>query len=163
MHPSFENLAIISAPSLQASLMDIQHDTSFMFILKGDSISSTSKAHICSYWGKGVGQWLIIRPSIHSFCITHFIFTSMLHFCSNFIQPSTFSLFTFECEHGLNASSTHLTCCPFGGQQIATHDAIRNVIYAFIQKSEHDVWKELWSTFMLKVSLRTNFYMTCED
>jgi hypothetical protein len=81
MNPSFESLAITSTPSLHASLMDIHHDTSFKFILEDDSISSTSKAHICSCSGKGVWLWLIAKPFIRLFHITHFTFTSTLHFC----------------------------------------------------------------------------------
>jgi hypothetical protein len=41
------------------------------------------------------------------------------------IQPSTFNIFTCECGHRLDASSTHLTHYPFGGQWIITHDAIK--------------------------------------
>jgi hypothetical protein len=67
-------------------------------------------------WARGHGLWLIVKPSIHSFRIVHFTFTSALHFCFNLIQPSTFSLFKCECGHGLDASNTHLTCCPFGGR-----------------------------------------------
>jgi hypothetical protein len=37
MHPSFESLTIINAPSLQTFFMDIHHDTSFRFILEDDS------------------------------------------------------------------------------------------------------------------------------
>jgi hypothetical protein len=53
MHRSFENLVITDASSLQASLMDIHHNTSFKSILEDDSISSTSKAYICSLFGQG--------------------------------------------------------------------------------------------------------------
>ncbi len=42
MHLSFESLVIIGTPGLQASLMNIHHDTSFRFILENDFISSTS-------------------------------------------------------------------------------------------------------------------------
>jgi len=66
----------------------------------------------------------------------------MMHFRLSLIQLSTFSLFTCECGHGLNASNTHLTHYLFEGQQIATHDAIRIVMYALDQKSGHIVWKE---------------------
>jgi hypothetical protein len=106
--------------------MDIHHDTSFRSIFEDDSISL---AYIYSCSGKGVGLWLIDRPSIHSFHITHSTFTSTLHFHLSLIQPSTSSIFTCECEHGLNASGTHLTCCPFEGQRIATHDIIKHVMY----------------------------------
>ncbi len=80
MHPSFERLAVIGAPSLQASLMDIHHNTSFRSILEDDFISLTSRAHIHFCSTKGVGLWLIIKSFIHSFRITHFTFTLMLHF-----------------------------------------------------------------------------------
>jgi hypothetical protein len=95
--------------------MDIHHDTSFKFILEDDSIFLVSKTqiHFCS--GKGVGLWLVAKPSIHSFHITHFTFTS-LHFCFGLIQPSTSSFLTCECGHGLDASNTHLVRCPFGSQ-----------------------------------------------
>jgi hypothetical protein len=39
-----KKLAIINAPSLQASLIDVYHDISFRFILEDDSISLTSKS-----------------------------------------------------------------------------------------------------------------------
>jgi len=51
MHPSFESLVVIDTPSLQASLMDILHDTCFRSILEDDSIFSASKIRICSLWG----------------------------------------------------------------------------------------------------------------
>jgi hypothetical protein len=131
MHPSFENLAIFDTPSLHASLMDIHHNTSLRSILEDDYISSTFKTHIPFCLSKGVGLWLVVKPFIYSFCITHFIFSSMLHFCFSLIQPSASNLFTYECGHELDASGMHLTHCLFGGQQIATHDAIQNIMYAF--------------------------------
>ncbi len=106
--------------------MDFHHDTSLQSILENDCISLTCKAYISFCLGKGIGLWLVVRPYICSFCIAHSIFTWMLHFCLNLIQPSTFSFFTCECRHGLDASSVHLVHCLFGGQQIITHDAIRD-------------------------------------
>ncbi len=82
---SFKNLVVISALGLQASLMDIHHDTSLRFILKEGSISSSFKVHICFYSGKGARLWLITRPYISSFRIAHSIFTLMLHFCLGLI------------------------------------------------------------------------------
>ncbi len=80
MHPSFKSLAIINTLGLHASLMDIHHDTYLKFILEDDSISLEFKANIHSCLGKGVGLWLVVRLFTCSFYITHFIFTSMLHF-----------------------------------------------------------------------------------
>jgi hypothetical protein len=80
MHPSFENLAVINASSLQASLMNIHHDTSLKFILKNDSISLTSKARFHSCLNKKARLWLVVKPSICSFHITHSTFTSTLCF-----------------------------------------------------------------------------------
>ncbi len=117
MHPSFESLVVINAPSLQTSLMDIHHDTSLKSILEDDSISSTFKAHIHFCLGKGLGLWLVVRPSICLFHITHFTFTLALCFCLGLIQLLAFSIFMCECEHMLDISSTHLTCCPFGGHK----------------------------------------------
>jgi hypothetical protein len=131
MHPSFENLIIIDTLGLQTSLMYIHHNTSIRSILEDDSIFSTSRTRICSYSGKGVGLWLVAKQSIHLFCITHSTFTLTLHFCFSLIQLSTFSFLTCECGHELDAFGTHLVRCPFGGQRIATHDAIRNVMYVF--------------------------------
>jgi hypothetical protein len=85
MHLSFESLATIDAPSLQAPYMDIHHDTSFWSILEDDSIPSASKVRIHSYSGKGMGLWLIARPFICSFHIAHFTFTLMLCFCFGLI------------------------------------------------------------------------------
>jgi hypothetical protein len=124
--------------------MDIHHDSSFKSILEDDSIFSSFKARICSYLRKGARLWLIVRPSICSFHITHFIFTFTLRFCFNLIQPSTFSLFTCECGHGLNTFGTHLACCLFRSQPIAAHDAIRNIMYALTQENGHDVWRKWW-------------------
>jgi hypothetical protein len=106
MHLSFESLAIIDTPSLQASLMNIYHDTSFRYILENDFISLESKAYIHSCLGKRVELWLIVRPFICSFRITHFNFTSSLRFRFCLIQPLASNIFTCECGHGLNASST---------------------------------------------------------
>jgi hypothetical protein len=114
--------------------MDIHHDTSLSSILEDDSISSSSKAHICSCWAKGARVWLLARPSIYSFHITHFIFTLVLRFCLSLIQHLMSSFFTCECGHGLDASNTHLARCPFGGLRITAHDAIRNVMYALAWK-----------------------------
>jgi hypothetical protein len=60
--------------------MDIHRDISFKFIMEDDSISLASKAHVRFCSGKGVGLWLVLRPSIHLFCIAQFIFTSVLRF-----------------------------------------------------------------------------------
>ncbi len=77
----------------------------------------------------------------------------MLHFCLGLIQHSTSNLLMCECGHGLDASNTHLTGCPFGGWRIATHDTIRDVMYAFVQESGHVVWREQWYALMLGTSL----------
>jgi hypothetical protein len=68
-----------------------------------------------------------------------------------------------KCGRGLDASSTHLTCCSFKGQHITTHDVITNMMYAFIRKSEHIVLREWWYAFTSGVSLEVNVYMNCED
>jgi hypothetical protein len=73
-------------------LMNIHHDTSLRSILKDDSILSSSRACICSCLGKGARLWLVVRPSIRSFCIAHFIFTLALRFCFGLIQPSASNL-----------------------------------------------------------------------
>jgi hypothetical protein len=78
MFLSFESLDVTNAPSLHVFLMDSHHDTSVRSILEDDSISSTSKAHICSCLGKGAGLWLIAKPSI-----AHSTFTLMLCSCLN--------------------------------------------------------------------------------
>jgi hypothetical protein len=142
--------------------MDIHHDTSFRSILEDDSIFLASKTCIRSCSGKGAGLWLIVKPSI---CFLHyyFIFTSTLHFRLSLIQPLAYSLFTCECGHDLNASNTHLARCLFRGQRISTHDFIRNVMYALIQKIRHAIWREWWYTLMPKVSLLINLYMIHED
>ncbi len=53
MHPSFESLIVINAPSLQASLMDIHHDTSLGFILEDDIIFLPSRTHIFFFQLRG--------------------------------------------------------------------------------------------------------------
>jgi hypothetical protein len=103
-------------------LMDIHHDTSFRSILEDDSIFLAFRAHIYSCSSKGARLWLVVRPSIYSFCIAHFIFISMLHFRVNLIQLLAFSFFTCECGHGLHTFGTHLACYSFEGQRITTHD-----------------------------------------
>lgn len=85
IHLSFESLAITNAPNLQTFVMDIHHNTSFESILEDYSISSISSAHIRFCSNEGAGLWLIAKPSIYSFHIAHFIFTSMLHFNINLI------------------------------------------------------------------------------
>jgi hypothetical protein len=104
--------------------MDIHHDTFLRSILEDNSISLTSRARIHYCLGKGVGLWLVVKPFTHLFCITHFTFTSALHFCLDMIPLSTFSFFMCKCEHELDASNMRLIRCLFGGQQIGTHDAI---------------------------------------
>jgi hypothetical protein len=58
-----------------------------------------------------------------------------------------------ECGHGLDAYDMHRACCPFGGQQITTHDKIKDVIYVFAQESGHIVWIEQWYGLMSKTSI----------
>jgi hypothetical protein len=41
-------------------LMDFHHDTSLRSILEDDSISLTSRAHICFCLGKGTMLWLVV-------------------------------------------------------------------------------------------------------
>jgi hypothetical protein len=94
----------------------IHHDTSFGYILEDDSISSTFRIRIHFCLGKGVKLWLVVRPSIYSFHITHFIFTLALHFHLGLIQPLTSNLFMCECGHKLDTFGTHLVRCSFGGQ-----------------------------------------------
>jgi hypothetical protein len=56
----------------------------------------------------------------------------------------------------------HLAHCPFGGQHIATHDAIKDLMYAFVRKNEHFEWKERQYALTLGISLRADLYMTHE-
>jgi len=58
----------------------------------------------------------------------------MLHFHLSLIQPSTFSLFTCECGHGLETSNTYITSCLFRGQWIATRDAIKRSCMSLLEK-----------------------------
>ncbi len=112
--------------------MDIHHNTSFKSILEDDSIFPTC---ICFCLSKGARLWLIVRPPICSFRISHFTFTLTLHFHFNFIQLSTFNFLTCECGHGLDAFGRHLACCLFRDQWITTHDAIRDMMmYALTTK-----------------------------
>ncbi len=114
MHSFFESVVVIGTLGLQAYLIDIHHDTYCRSILEGDSIPLMSKTCIRSCSGKGAGLWLVVRPSVCSFCITRFTFTSALCFRSNLSQPSASSFFTCECGHGLDAYGMHLARCPFG-------------------------------------------------
>jgi hypothetical protein len=57
----------------------------------------------------------------------------------------------------------HLACCSFGRQQIATHDAIQDIMYALVCKSGHAVWREWWYALTSRVSLQVDFYMTREN
>jgi hypothetical protein len=54
----------------------------------------------------------------------------------------------------------HLVHCPFGNQQIATHDAIQNVMYALVQKNGHVVWREQWYALTSRDPLGVDLYMT---
>ncbi len=55
------------------------------------------------------------------------------------------------------------TLSSFGGQPIATHDTIQNIMYAFVWESGRVVWREWWYAVTSGVSLEANFYMTQED
>jgi hypothetical protein len=112
--------------------MDIHHDTSFKSILEDDSISWAFGTYIFFCLGKGVGLWLVVKPFIHLFHITHSTFTSALCFRLGLIKPLASSFFTCECAHGLDTSNMHLVRYLFGSQWIVTHDAIQNVIYVFV-------------------------------
>jgi hypothetical protein len=135
MHPSFKNLVITNAPSLHVPLMDIHHDMSLRSILENDSISSCLRVHIHFCLGKGVGLWLVVRPFICLFHIAHSTFTSTLCFHLALIQPLASSFLMCECWHRLDASNTHLVRYLLGSQQITTHDAIWDIMYAFTWKN----------------------------
>ncbi len=62
-----------------------------------------------------------------------------MRFHVDLIQPLASSLLTCECGHRLNGYGMHFTHCMFGGQQITTHDTIKDVMYAFIRKNGHVV------------------------
>ncbi len=141
IHPSFESLVVIANLGSHDFFMDIHHDTSLWSILEDDFISSTSKIHICSCSGKGVGLRLIFKSSIHLFHIAHFTFTSSLCFHLDLIQPLTSNLLTCERGHVFDTLGTHLTRCLFGNQWIPTHDVIRNIMYTLARKNGHIVWK----------------------
>jgi hypothetical protein len=60
------------------------------------------------------------------------------------------------------ASGTHLARSPFGGWWITIHNAIKDVMYALVRKSEHVVWREWWYALTSRTSLRVDLYMTHE-
>ncbi len=100
MHPFFQNLAITSTPSLQASLMNFHHDTSLRSILENDSISSSSRAHICSCSGKG-NKAMVGCQAIYLFILHHTLYFHLsIAFSLQFDQPSTSSTFTCEWDMG---------------------------------------------------------------
>jgi hypothetical protein len=68
-----------------------------------------------------------------------------------------------ECGHMLDAFNIYLACCPFGSQWKITHDAIKDVMYAFTRENEQGVWKGWWYILMSRVSLQGDLYMTHED
>jgi hypothetical protein len=68
-----------------------------------------------------------------------------------------------ECWQELDASGTHLARCPFQSQQITTHNAIQDVMYALVWGIRHIIWKERWYALTSRVSLRTNLYITWKD
>jgi hypothetical protein len=110
MHLSFESLVITHAPNLHASLMDVHHNTSLRSILEDDSISSTCRTHIHFFSNKWARLWWVVRPSICSFHIAHFTFSSVLRFHLGLIHLLTPSLLTlwmwtrFGCIwHALNS------------------------------------------------------------
>jgi hypothetical protein len=144
-------------------LMDFHHNTSLRSIFEDDSISSKFKACIRSCSSMGAMIWLVVKPSIHSFHITHHTFTLVLHFHLGLIQPMASNLLMCECGHWLDAFDMHLTHCPFGGQRITTHDTIWDVMYVFAWESGHVVRKKWWYTITLRISLQTNIYMTWKD
>jgi hypothetical protein len=162
MHPSFVSLVVISTPNLQASLRPSTMTHPSCLSCKMIPFPQHQELTFVLVWAKGQGYgWLLGHLSV---CFaSHILFTLALHFRLDLIQPLTSSLLTCECGHGLDASSTHLTRCPFGGQWITTHDAIRDVMYALVWKSGHFVWRKWWYTFTSGVSLRANFYMIHED
>jgi hypothetical protein len=79
MHLSFENNNYWRPKSISINTTQ-QHNTSLRSILEYDSISSTSRARICSCLGKGARLWLVTKPSIYSFRIAHFTFILVLFF-----------------------------------------------------------------------------------
>jgi hypothetical protein len=146
-----KTMVVIGILSLQASLMGTHHDSSLRSILEDDSISLAFKVRIHSCLGKGAGLWLVVKPFIRLFCIAHSTFTSMLCFHLVLLQLLASSPLMCECGHTSDAFGTHLNHCPFTGQGIATHDVIRDVMYAFTRMSGHVVWRERWYTFMSRV------------
>jgi hypothetical protein len=48
----------------------------------------------------------------------------------------------------------HLAHCPFKGEQITTHNAIQNVMYALTRKNGHAIWRERWYALTWRVSLQ---------
>jgi hypothetical protein len=40
---------------------------------------------------------------------------------------------------------------------------IKDIMYAFVRKNGHVVWKDQWYIVMSRVSLQTNLYMTHEN
>ncbi len=85
IHPSFESLAVINAPSLHASLMDIHHNTSFKPILEDDSIFSISKSTSTFVQARGHGYGWLLGHLFYLFCIAYFTFTSTMCFCFSLI------------------------------------------------------------------------------
>jgi len=106
MHLSFENLTLIDALGLHTSLMDIHHDTFVRSIFEDGSISLAFRACIHSCSGKGAWLWLVAKPSIHSFWITHLLSP----------QHCIFILVWFSLRHliflhvNVDTGWMHLTC-----------------------------------------------------
>jgi len=72
-----------------------------------------------------------------------FYFHLNIVFLFQFDSPLAFSFLTCEYGHMFDAYGKDIANCLFGGQQIATHDTIWDVMYAFAWKSGHAVWKNI--------------------
>jgi hypothetical protein len=159
MHPFFYSLTVVSTPSLHAFFMNIHHDTSFNSILEDDSILSSSRACIHSCLGKGSRLWLVAKPPICSFSITHSTFTLVLHFVLVWFNLRHLIFSRASVDMGWTHLASNLNLLPVWRSTNNHTQRHLKCHVCLCLKNEHVIWREWWYTLPLGVSLWTNIYM----
>ncbi len=93
--------------------------------------------------GQSARAWLLTSLIILLFCLLSNVLSIALHVKLNLSHLLVLGVSHYICSHLSNLMGIHLLCCVHGGERMALHDVVPNVIMAIAKDAKfHVSWRQ---------------------